>query len=415
MAEEMARQYFGQMASAMEHCHARSVFHRDLKPENILLGGESLDEIKIADFGLAAMLNSACKGDSGDFLNHTKCGSIMYAAPELLMSNERTGYDAATADIWSLGVILYSMLAGALPFKVALPSRCPRFAWVQQHGLGPICEHLGLSPPASALLQGMLRPVGAERLTLSQILESAWLQPIAHTLPPRAAPSPGTPVRRLSDGLMKEAAPAAPAAPAAAVPAAPLGKWCEEITEYESQGKRPRDGAEEGEGVKRARSDGGEELEGVNGMLVRSLGWVQLPSDKEQMVADVASALDNLGVRYSIERGELCNVVTATVPADEKTGEPMETEGGLTVQSEACGTNGAPPPDVAEFAEGQLTVRFRLHPNGTDASTSDLHIERDAGAVMQFHSFYRDIRNELVGVNGWSRELGRYMREAPPS
>ena len=61
-------------------------------------------------------------------------------------------------------------------------------------------------------------------------------------------------------------------------------------------------------------------------MLVRSLGWVQLPSDKEQMVADVASALDNLGVRYSIERGELCNVVTATVPADEKTGEPMETE-----------------------------------------------------------------------------------------
>ena len=53
------------------------------------------------------------------------------------------------------------------------------------------------------------------------------------------------------------------------------------------------------------------------------------------------------------------------------------------MQSEACGTNGAPPPDVAEFAEGQLTVRFRLHPNGTDASTSDLHIERDAGAVMQ--------------------------------
>ena len=124
MAEEMARQYFGQMASAMEHCHARSVFHRDLKPENILLGGESLDEIKIADFGLAAMLNSACKGDSGDFLNHTKCGSIMYAAPELLLSNERVGYDPATADIWSLGVILYSMLAGALPFKVA-PSPSP--------------------------------------------------------------------------------------------------------------------------------------------------------------------------------------------------------------------------------------------------------------------------------------------------
>lgn len=40
------------------------------------------------------------------------------------------------------------------------------------------------------------------------------------------------------------------------------------------------------------------------------------------------------------------------------------------------------------------------------------HIERDEGAVMQFHSFYRDIRSELTGVNGWSQNLGRYMREA---
>ena len=107
------------MVSAMQHCHARSVFHRDLKPENILLGGASLDEIKIADFGLAALLSQVDHGDGGHFLNHTKCGSIMYAAPELLLSNERVGYDPATADIWSLGVILYSMLAGALPFKVA--------------------------------------------------------------------------------------------------------------------------------------------------------------------------------------------------------------------------------------------------------------------------------------------------------
>ena len=40
------------------------------------------------------------------------------------------------------------------------------------------------------------------------------------------------------------------------------------------------------------------------------------------------------------------------------------------------------------------------------------HIERDDGPVMQFHSFYRDIRSELTGINGWSQNLGRYMREA---
>ena len=211
----MARRYFGQMVSAMDHCHARSVFHRDLKPENILLGGTSLDEIKIADFGLAALLSQVDHGDGGHFLNHTKCGSIMYAAPELLLSTERVGYDSATADIWSLGVILYSMLAGALPFKVALAARCPRFAWVEQHGLGPICAHLGLSPEASEVLQAMLRPVSSERPSLAQILECAWLQPIAHELPQRQAP--GTPSRRAA---------AAPPTPKAAASPGMFGKWC---------------------------------------------------------------------------------------------------------------------------------------------------------------------------------------------
>jgi len=303
MEEVVARRYFAHMVSAMDHCHARSVFHRDLKPENILLGGTSLDEIKVADFGLAALLSQVDHGDGGHFLNHTKCGSIMYAAPELLLSTERVGYDSATADIWSLGVILYSMLAGALPFKVALAARCPRFAWVEQHGLCPICAHLGLSPEASEVLQAMLRPVSSERPSLAQILECAWLQPIAHELPQRQAP--GTPSRRAA---------AAPPTPKAAAAPGMFGKWCEEITlcpmEVEAaasgggggggggggsgggeSSKRPVEhscpAAEAAEqAAKRVRgADPGarpevEEPEGVNGMLVRSLGWVQLPSDK---------------------------------------------------------------------------------------------------------------------------------------
>ena len=76
-------------------------------------------------------------------------------------------------------------------------------------------------------------------------------------------------------------------------------------------------------------------------------------------------------------------------------------------------TGDAPPPaDGTPYAQGQLTVRLRLHPNSIDSSTSDLHIERDDGPVMQFHSFYRDIRSVLTGINGWSQELGKYMREA---
>ena len=136
-------------------------------------------------------------------------------------------------------------------------------------------------------------------------------------------------------------------------------------------------------------------------MLVRSLGWVQLPSDKEQMVQKVASALDSLGVRYSVERGELAHVVTASVGTSK---------GGERANATAASTEGGA--GAAGYAQGLLTVRLRLHTNLTDDSESDLHIEREAGDVLQFHAFYRDVRNELVGVNGWSLQMDRYLRDA---
>ena len=104
------------------------MFHRDLKPENILL--DDNDNVKIADFGLAALAQQT--REDASFLQHTKCGSIMYAAPEVLVSSAQTGYDAAKADVWSLGIDLYSMLSGALPFRMAVPHKCPRYAIVQQ-------------------------------------------------------------------------------------------------------------------------------------------------------------------------------------------------------------------------------------------------------------------------------------------
>ena len=95
---------------------------------------------------------------------------------------------------------------------------------------------------------------------------------------------------------------------------------------------------------------------------------VQLPSDKEQMVRDVTSALDSLGCRYSIERGELCNVVTAT----RDFGDGEASEAGATGPLEVQHGDAPPPPDGTPYVAGQLTVRIRLHPNSNDASTSDL-------------------------------------------
>lgn len=94
MEETVAKRYFSQMASAMDHCHARNVFHRDLKPENILLDGE--DNVKLADFGLASLLSKNVEGDSS-FLNHTKCGSMMCAA-----DLPSTTWSAPVPDAWPL-------------------------------------------------------------------------------------------------------------------------------------------------------------------------------------------------------------------------------------------------------------------------------------------------------------------------
>ena len=139
LAEDDAKRYFVQILHALSHCHENRVYHRDLKPENILLDAD--DNAKVADFGLAAVYRHVTGG--AGYLQHTKVGSVMYAAPEVLVSTAAQGYDAACADIWSLGVILFSMLSGTLPFTCAAASKCKRYAAVLRHGIGVMCpEHL---------------------------------------------------------------------------------------------------------------------------------------------------------------------------------------------------------------------------------------------------------------------------------
>ncbi|QHO50363.1 CBL-interacting serine/threonine-protein kinase [Arachis hypogaea] len=102
--EHVARKLFQQLIDAMDYCHNKGVYHRDLKPENLLL--DSKGNLKVSDFGLSALQKP------NDVLN-TRCGSPCYVAPELILSK---GYDGASADVWSCGVILFELLAGFLPF-----------------------------------------------------------------------------------------------------------------------------------------------------------------------------------------------------------------------------------------------------------------------------------------------------------
>ncbi|XP_042448983.1 CBL-interacting protein kinase 32-like [Zingiber officinale] len=108
MREDEARRYFQQLINAVDYYHSRGVYHRDLKPENLLL--DAYGNLKVLDFGLSALSQQV----RDDGLLHTTCGTPNYVAPEVL--NDR-GYDGATADLWSCGVILFVLLAGYLPFE----------------------------------------------------------------------------------------------------------------------------------------------------------------------------------------------------------------------------------------------------------------------------------------------------------
>jgi serine/threonine protein kinase len=120
----------------------------------------------VADFGLAAVYQHM--NEDARYLRHTKVGSVMYAAPEVLTSTAQAGYDAAAADMWSLGIILFSMLSGTLPFQCAAASRCKRYAAVLQQGIQVMCPDT-LSPDVTALLARMIHPDPKQRYTPEQV------------------------------------------------------------------------------------------------------------------------------------------------------------------------------------------------------------------------------------------------------
>lgn len=104
MPEPEARRIFGQLCLAVAYVHDRGIVHRDLKLENVLL--DERCNVKVGDFGFTREYEAKK-------LMETFCGTTGYAAPEMLAGRKYTGQEV---DIWSLGVILYALLCGALPF-----------------------------------------------------------------------------------------------------------------------------------------------------------------------------------------------------------------------------------------------------------------------------------------------------------
>nr|XP_055217610.1 MAP/microtubule affinity-regulating kinase 3 isoform X16 [Gorilla gorilla gorilla] len=158
MKEKEARSKFRQIVSAVQYCHQKRIVHRDLKAENLLLDADM--NIKIADFGFSNEFTVGGKLD-------TFCGSPPYAAPELFQGKK---YDGPEVDVWSLGVILYTLVSGSLPFDgqnlKELRERVLRGKYRIPFYMSTDCENL-----LKRFL--VLNPI--KRGTLEQIMKDRWI------------------------------------------------------------------------------------------------------------------------------------------------------------------------------------------------------------------------------------------------
>lgn len=170
LSDDLARTLFRGLVEGIRFCHVLGIHHRDLKLENLML--TSADPatmcLKIADFGLSDLQTLPSS------LSSTFCGSPLYAAPELMTAGAAPdGYDAAKSDVWSCGVVLYALLASALPFDAE--DICSLVRLIQR-GVpnSPVPEARGTA--AAELVAAMLTVDPKGRLTAGEVLSYPWVK-----------------------------------------------------------------------------------------------------------------------------------------------------------------------------------------------------------------------------------------------
>ena len=158
LTENVAKFIFKQIILAIQYIHRNNIVHRDIKLDNILIDLDN--NVKICDFGVSKIIKK------GDIL-FDQCGTPTYIAPEILKNN---GYDGFPVDIWSAGVVLYSMLNGNVPFKGGDLNELHKL--IIEGEYKPI-KHI--SKEASHLLKCLLEVDPTKRITTDDILFHPWL------------------------------------------------------------------------------------------------------------------------------------------------------------------------------------------------------------------------------------------------
>jgi len=156
--EEKARYFFQNIAIGLSHIHCRSVLHWDIKLDNVLLDTEG--GVKLCDFGVSKIMKK-------DQVIKEQCGTPAYIAPEIISEEGYSGYGV---DLWSLGVLLYAMLCGTVPFKATNMKDLHLLI-----NKGDFSFPNPISEEAQNLIRKMLTKEPLEWISLPEVLSHPWM------------------------------------------------------------------------------------------------------------------------------------------------------------------------------------------------------------------------------------------------
>ena len=152
---------FVQVATAVRYCHKKHIIHRDIKLDNVLLDDD--DVCKLCDFGVSRTL-------SPHKIIQEQCGTPAYLAPEIVQDE---GYSGFKADVWSLGVLLYVLVSGVMPFRASTVKELNKCIL---KGDFEFLSDVKLSSEIRDLISKMLNVNVEKRLDSAQVLAHSWFK-----------------------------------------------------------------------------------------------------------------------------------------------------------------------------------------------------------------------------------------------